>query len=74
MAMMNELVDRIASKTGLPKDKAMDAARAAVDFLDDRLPAPVGGRLRSMVDEEGGREGRGGIGDAIGGAGDILKR
>jgi hypothetical protein len=64
----------LAPRTGLPKDKAMDAARAAVDFLDDRLPAPVGGSLRSMVDEGEGREGGAGIGDAIRGAGDKLKR
>lgn len=70
MAMMNELVDQIASRTGISRDKAMGAARAAVDFLEERLPGPVGDRLKSMVEgdsetrqgregDEGGLEGLG---------------
>lgn len=66
MAMMDEMVKQIAARTGLPEDKALDAARAAVEFLDGRLPPPVGGSLTSMLSGEGGGAlgGLGGLGGA----------
>jgi hypothetical protein len=73
MAMMDELVKQVAARTGLPEDKARDAARAAVDFLDDRLPPPIGGQLKSMVSGEGGG-GLGGLGDAAGKLGGMFGR
>lgn len=68
MAMIDELVDQIAARTGLPRDKAMEAARTAVDFLDARLPAPVGGQIKPMLEGAGG----GVIGGALGGLGGML--
>lgn len=69
MAMMDEMVKQIAARTGLPEDKALDAARAAVEFLDGRLPPPVGGNLKSMLSGEGGGAmgGLGGAADKLGG-------
>jgi len=61
MAMMDELVQQISQRSGIPEDKARMAARAAVDFLDGRLPAPVGGNLKRLV--EGGGAGGGGMPD-----------
>ncbi len=61
MAMMDELVQQISQRSGIPEDKARMAARAAVDFLDGRLPAPVGGNLKRLV--EGGGAGEGGMPD-----------
>lgn len=61
MAMMDELVQQISQRSGIPEDKARMAARAAVDFLDGRLPAPVGGNLKRLV--EGGSAGGGGMPD-----------
>lgn len=71
MAMMDEMVKQIAARTGLPEDKALDAARAAVEFLDGRLPPPVGGHLKSMLAGEGGGGAMGGLG-GLGGAADKL--
>ena len=65
MAMMDEMVKQVAARTGLPEAQALAAARAAVDFLDDKLPAPVGGNLKSMLAGEGGGAG-GGLGDVAG--------
>ena len=59
MAMMDELVQQISERTGIPHDKAQMAARTAIEFLDGRLPAPVGGNLHRLVD--GGAAGGGGL-------------
>ncbi len=66
MAMMDELVQQISARSGIPQDKAQMAARAAIEFLDGRLPAPVGGNLHRLVGgsaEGGGPAGGGGMPD-----------
>ena len=57
MSMLDDLVAQISQRTGLPQDKAQQAAQTAVEFLDSRLPAPVGGNLAKLV--HGGGEGGG---------------
>jgi hypothetical protein len=54
MAMMDELVQQISERTGIPQDKAQMAARTAIEFLDGRLPAPVGGNLHRLIEGGGG--------------------
>jgi hypothetical protein len=74
MAMMDELVQQISQRAGIPEDKAQMAARAAIEFLDGRLPAPIGGNLGRMV-QGGGAAGGGGLGDlgkAAGGLGGMF--
>ena len=66
MAMMDELVQQISARTGIPEDKAQMAARAAIEFLDGRLPPPIGGNLHRLIDE-------GGHGGAAGGLPDLGK-
>jgi hypothetical protein len=68
MALIDELVDQVAQRTGLPKDKALAAAHAAVEFLDSRLPAPIGGQIKPLLD------GGGGLGSMVGGLGGMLGR
>lgn len=75
MAMLDDLVQQISERAGIPADKAQVAARTAIDFLDDRLPAPVGGQLKRMVDGGGGGGGGvPGLGDLKGGLGGMLGR
>jgi len=69
MALIDEMVDQVASRTGLPKDKALAAAQAAVEFLDSRLPAPIGGQIKPLLHGEGG-----GLGSVMGGLGGMLGR
>ena len=64
MAMMDELVQQISERTGIPQDKARMAARTAIEFLDGRLPAPIGGNLHRLVGE-GGQAGGGGGGGGM---------
>jgi hypothetical protein len=47
---MDELVNAIVKKTGLPKAQAKAAAEAAVDFLKERLPAPIAGQLDNILE------------------------
>jgi len=74
MAMMDEMVKQVAARTGLPEDKAMDAARAAVDFLDDRLPPPVRGNLKNILSGEGGGGALGGLEGAAGTLGGLFNK
>ncbi len=59
MAMIDELVQQISERTGIPQDKAQMAARTAIEFLDGRLPPPVGGNLHRLTGEGGGGGGGG---------------
>lgn len=74
MSMLDELVTHISQRTGLPQEQAQAAARTAVEFLDSRLPAPIGGNLGKLV--HGGAAGGGGglpdLGDLAGGLGGMF--
>lgn len=45
-----QLLDRVDD---LSPKQAEQAAKAAVDFLKDKLPAPIAGRLEELVDGDG---------------------
>jgi hypothetical protein len=70
MAMMDELVQQIAARTGIPQEKAAQAAQTAIEFLDGRLPPPVGGNLKRLTGEGGGA----GLGDVAGKLGGMFGR
>jgi hypothetical protein len=74
MAMMDELVQQIATRANLPPDKAMQAARTAIEFLDGRLPPPVGGNLGRLLGEGGGEGGGPDVGDIAGKLGGLFGR
>ena len=74
MAMMDELVQQIATRANLPPDKAMQAARTAIEFLDGRLPPPVGGNLGRLLGEGGGQGGGPDLGDIAGKVGGLFGR
>ncbi len=65
---MDELIAAIAAKTGLPADKAEQAAGAALDFIKDKLPEPIASQIDGFLSGNAG-----GIGDALGGVTDKLK-
>jgi hypothetical protein len=73
MAMIDELVQQIAARANIPPDKAMQAARTAIEFLDDKLPPPVRGNLDKLMGEGGG-PGGGGLGDVAGKLGGMFGR
>lgn len=47
--MMDEIVNRVAEKTGISQDQARQAAETVIGFLKERLPAPVAGALDSVT-------------------------
>ncbi len=46
---MDDLVNEVSQKTGLPKDQAQKAAQAVIDYLKARLPAPVAGQIDAVL-------------------------
>lgn len=42
---MDELVQMVADKTGIPEAQARTAVETVVGYLKDRLPAPIAGQV-----------------------------
>lgn len=55
---MNELIQRLIDRTGLPEDKAAMAADTVLGFLKERLPGPVGTQIDGLM--QGGGNGSNG--------------
>lgn len=55
---MNEIIQRVIERTGLPEDKAAMAVEAAVGFIKERIPAPMAAQLDSFLGA-GGADGAG---------------
>lgn len=69
---MNEIIQRVIERTGLPEDKAALAVEAVVGFIKERMPGPMASQLDSIVGggstgDSGGSGGLGGIASGIGG-------
>ncbi len=46
---MDEIINRVAEKTGLPADKARSAVDAVLGFLKEKLPGPIGSQIDSVI-------------------------
>jgi hypothetical protein len=46
---MNELVDLIVKKTGIPAATAQTVVNVVLDFLKKKLPAPIAGQIDSVL-------------------------
>lgn len=65
---MNELVQQLIAKTGLPEAQATLAAQTVVAFLKERLPTPIASQLDGVLGgSAAGDAASGGIGSALGG-------
>lgn len=64
---MNDIVQRLIERTGLPQDQAMTAVETVLGFLKEKLPGPVASQIDSVM---GGTQpdpsGISGIGSGIG--------
>ena len=58
---MNEIIQRLMEKTGLPEDKASAAVDAVVGFLKEKLPGPIASQIDNLL------AGGAGLGDKLGG-------
>ncbi len=50
---MNEIVELVMKKTGLPKDTATAAVNVVLDFLKKKMPAPVGSAIDLYLSGKG---------------------
>ena len=57
---MQELINQVAQRTGIPAEKAQTAVDTVVGYLKQRLPDQMSSQLDNIV---AGKEG-GGLGDA----------
>ena len=65
---MNEIIQRLIEKTGLPEDKARMAVDTVLNFLKEKLPAPVAGQIDSLMAGGAGMSGKAGeLASSIGG-------
>lgn len=65
---MDELIEAIKNRTGLPADKAKGAAEAALDFLKEKLPDPIANQIDGYLEGNSDE-----IADTVGDATDKLK-
>ena len=68
---MDELVKLVAAKTGLSEEMATTAVQTVLDFLKQRLPAPIAERLEDLLGDEDGQLD---LGDLAAGLGSLLGR
>jgi hypothetical protein len=69
---MDELINQISEKTGIPHDTAKQAVNMVIGFLKQKLPAPIGSQidrvLGTQVTGDGGNQAQ----ETTGGLGQIL--
>ncbi len=70
---MDELINQITERTGIPRDVAKQAADVVIGFLKQKLPAPVGSQIDTVLGTQapGGaakqaQEATGGLGHMLG--------
>lgn len=66
---MDELVGMVSEKAGIPEATARQAVEIVLDFLKDKLPAPIAGQIDGILGSGGAA---GGLGDIAGGLGGLL--
>jgi hypothetical protein len=57
---MDQLVKLVSEKTGLSEEMSRKAVEVVLDYLKDKLPAPIGGQIDGLLE---GSEGAGGLED-----------
>ena len=67
---MDELINQISEKTGIPHDTAKQAVNMVIGFLKQKLPAPIGSQidrvLGTQVIGDGGNQAQGATGEPSG--------
>ena len=67
---MDEIVQQIVQRTGIPEDKARMAFQVVLDQLEKRLPGPIASQLREHL--SGTASGGSGLGDVAKGLGGLF--
>ena len=64
---MEELIKQVTERTGISEDQARTAVNTVLGYVKDRIPAPFGSQLDSLIGT-----GAGAAGDLAGRAGDVI--
>ncbi len=59
---MDDLIAKITDKYNIPADKAQGIIKTVVEFIGDKLPAPIAGQVTKLLDKDGGDDDNGGGG------------
>ena len=62
---MEELVKLVSQKTGISPEQAKQAVDVVVNFLKQKLPAPIAGQVDAVLNS-------GGAGDVLKGVGNLF--
>lgn len=62
---MEELVKMVSQKAGISQDQAKTAVATVLSYLNDKLPAPIGGQIDSLLG--GGGDVTKNVTDSLGG-------
>jgi len=58
---MDELVNLIVEKTGIPEATARQVVDVVIDFLKEKLPDPIGNSLEDLLEGKGPTDLLGGV-------------
>jgi len=64
---VDELVKLVAQKTGLSEEMAKTAVEIVINFLKEKLPAPIAGQIDNVLSEGGTAQGLGDLAKGLGG-------
>ena len=63
---MDELIELVSKKAGIPKQSAKVAVDTVVTFLKQKLPEPLSGQLDNLLTGSGTQDLLKGLGDLLG--------
>lgn len=63
---MDELIELVVKKTGIPKETAKTAVATVIDFLKQKLPAPIAGQIDGLLEGGGKQNMMKGLGNLLG--------
>jgi uncharacterized protein (DUF2267 family) len=58
---MDELVNLVVQKTGISEAQARQAVTVVINFLKERLPAPIASQVDGMLNNPGAANALGGL-------------
>jgi len=64
---MDELIKQVSQKAGLSEEIAKKAVDAVIDYLKDKLPAPIAGQIDGLLGGGGMPKDLGGVAKGLGG-------
>ena len=68
---MDELVQMVSEKTGIPADAAKTAVTTVVDFIKGKLPGPIASQVDGVLSRDASGAAQGLMGDAAGALGGL---